>query len=178
MFTAGACDYYLLHCCLVFDYGNKDTTFFLISKFFLTFSYKMFWKWYYKSFPVRMKIITYNTVIIFCHLVEFAIFAVGDFLSLFSIAVFNIPISHRIIILLFLLQSYCFFRYFQIFLTFFIDRVQITPQSQNLFCLTHFSGRVPLVCWSWSCVLFPSIIHTYIHARTYTRARGFLDHNF
>ena len=80
----------------------------------------MFRERYYKSFPVRVEIIAYNTVITFCHLIEFAIFAVGDFFSLFSIAVFNIPISHIIIVLLFLLQSYCFFRYFQIFLTFFL----------------------------------------------------------
>ena len=64
----------------------------------------MFWKRYYQSFSVWVKIIAYNAVIIFCHLVEFAIFAVGDFFSLFSIAVFYIPISHKIIVLLFLLQ--------------------------------------------------------------------------
>ena len=79
----------------------------------------MFRERYFESFSVRVKIIAYNAIIIFCHLIEFAIFAVGDFFSLFSIAVFNIPISHIIVILLFLLQSYCFFRYFQIFLTFF-----------------------------------------------------------
>ena len=79
----------------------------------------MFWKRYYKCFPVRVEIIAYNAIIIFCHLVEVAIFAVTNFFSLFGIAVFNIPISHIIIVLLFLLQSYCFFRYFQIFLTFF-----------------------------------------------------------
>ena len=83
----------------------------------------MFRERYFESFPMRMKIITYNTVIMFCHFIEFAIFAVGDFLSLFSIAVFNIPISHKIIILLFLLQSYNLFSYLQIFLTFFVDRV-------------------------------------------------------
>ena len=79
----------------------------------------MFRERYYKSFPVRVEIIAYNAIITFCHLVEVAIFAVGDFFSLFSIAVFNIPISHIIIILLFLLQSYCFFRYFQTFFNFF-----------------------------------------------------------
>ena len=79
----------------------------------------MFRERYYESFSVRVEIIAYNAIITFCHLVEFAIFAVRDFFSLFSIAVFNIPISHRIIVLSFLLQSYCFFRYFQIFLTFF-----------------------------------------------------------
>ena len=79
----------------------------------------MFRERYYKSFSFLVKIITYNAVITFCHLVEVVIFAVRNFFSLFSIAVFNIPISHKIIVLLFLLQSYCFFRYFQIFLTFF-----------------------------------------------------------
>ena len=79
----------------------------------------MFRERYYKSFPVRVEIIAYNAIITFCHLVEVAIFAVRDFFSLFSIAVFYIPISHKIIVLLFLLQSYCFFCYFQIFLTFF-----------------------------------------------------------
>ena len=93
----------------------------------------MFWKRYYKSFSVRMEIIANNAIIVFCHLVEVAIFAVRDFFSLFSIAVFNIPISHKIIILLFLLQSYCFFSYFQIFL--------------NFFC--------------WSCVDLPTIAKIY-----------------
>ena len=69
----------------------------------------MFRERYYKSFSVWVKIIAYNAIIIFCHLVEVAIFAVRDFFSLFSIAVFNIPISHKIIILLFLLQRYNLF---------------------------------------------------------------------
>ena len=34
--------YYLLHCCLVFDYGYKVTTFFLNSKFFFNFFYTFF----------------------------------------------------------------------------------------------------------------------------------------
>ena len=120
-FVILCCLYFLFpfRCRLVFDYGYKVTTFFRIYKFFLTFLYKMFWKWYYKCFSVWVKIIAYNCIIILCHLVEVAIFAVGDFFSLFGIAVFNIPISHIIVVLLFLLQSYCFFRYFQTFFNFF-----------------------------------------------------------
>lgn len=64
----------------------------------------MFWKRYYKGFSVRMEIIANNAIIALCHLVEFAIFAVTNFFSLFCIAVFNIPILHKIIVLLFLLQ--------------------------------------------------------------------------
>ena len=45
---------------------------------------------------MRMEIITNNAIIAFCHLVEVAIFAVGDFFSLFGIAVFNVPITHII----------------------------------------------------------------------------------
>ena len=44
---------------------------------------------------MRMEIVANNTIIIFGHPIEFAIFAVGDFFSLFGIAVFNIPISHN-----------------------------------------------------------------------------------
>ena len=69
----------------------------------------MFWKRYYKSFPVRMEIITNNAIIAFCHLVEVAIFAVTNFFSLFGIAVFNIPITHKLCFLLFLMQSYNLF---------------------------------------------------------------------
>ena len=146
----------------------------------------MFRERYYESFPVRVEIITYNTVITFCHLIEFAIFAVRDFFSLFSIAVFNIPISHKIIVLLFLLQSYCFFRYFQIFLTFFLLIVCRSPTIVKLilsYSLSRWSC-VPEVCRFWSCALIFSIIHTrihtsaHIHAHTRTRARGFLDRNF
>ena len=79
----------------------------------------MFRERYYESFSVRVEIIAYNAIITFCHLVEFTIFAVCDFFSLFSIAVFNIPISHKIIILLFLLQRYNLFPYLQIFFNFF-----------------------------------------------------------
>ena len=57
----------------------------------------MFWKRYYKRFSVRVKIIAYNCIIILCHLVEVAKFAVTNFFSLFCIAVFNIPITHIII---------------------------------------------------------------------------------
>lgn len=69
----------------------------------------MFWKRYYKGLPVRMEIITNNAIIVFCHLVEVAIFAISNFFNLFSIAVFNVPISHKIIVLLFLMQMYGFF---------------------------------------------------------------------
>ena len=109
----------LLHVVWFLITTTKIRRVFYISKFFLTFLYKMFWKRYYKSFPVRVKIIAYNAVIIFCHLIEVAIFAVSNFFSLFYIAVFNIPISHIIIVLLFLLQSYNLFPYLQIFLNFF-----------------------------------------------------------
>ena len=142
----------------------------------------MFRERYYKSFPVRVKIIAYDAIIIFCHLVEVAIFAVCDFLSLFSIAVFNIPISHIIVVLLFLLQRYNLFPYLQFFFNFFLLIVCRSPYNRKIyFVLLPFpvvvcSGRVPVVCRS--CVLFPSIIHAYIHAYTYTRARGFLDSNF
>ena len=93
----------------------------------------MFRERYYKSFPVRMEIIAYDAIIIFCHLIEVAIFAIGDFFSLFSIAVFNIPILHRIIVLLFLLQSYCFFRYFQTFFNFFSFLAFRSPDNRK-FC--------------------------------------------
>ena len=69
----------------------------------------MFWKRYYKRFSVRMEIITNNAIIIFCHLVKVAIFAIGDFFSLFGIAIFNIPITHIIMFLLFLMQRYNLF---------------------------------------------------------------------
>ena len=52
---------------------------------------------YYKRFTVRMEIIAYNAIIVFCHLVEFAKFAVCNFFRFFCIAVFNIPISHIIV---------------------------------------------------------------------------------
>ena len=136
----------------------------------------MFWKRYYKCFPVRVKIITYNTVITFCHLVEVAIFAVGDFFSLFSIAVFNIPISHIIVVLLFLLQSYCFFRYFQTFFNFFhfwrLDLPTITNFVFTLSSVPLFSGSVPcpLVSWFWSCscVRWSPDNHTHAHTRART----------
>ena len=163
---------------MLFDYGCKDTTFFLIYKFFLTFLYKMFWKWYYESFSVRMKIIAYNAIIIFCHLIEFAIFAVGDFLSLFSIAVFYIPISHKIIVLLFLLQSYCFFRYFQIFLTFFYwSRADLPTIAKFILPYSLFRWScVPLVCRS--CVpevcrpCLPVVCPVSLNHTAHTRAHG------
>ena len=147
----------------------------------------MFRERYYKCFSFLVKIITYNTVIIFCHLIEFAKFAVGDFFSLFSIAVFNIPISHRIIVLLFLLQSYCFFRYFQIFLTFFYwSRVDLPTIEKFILSYSLFQWScVPEVCRSWSCAgpgrvsCFPQSYSTYIrahiHARTGIFRRQFLD---
>ena len=104
---------------MLFDYGYKDTAKNWISKFFLTFLYKMFREWYYKSLSVRMEIITNNAIIAFCHLVEVAIFAVTNFFSLFGIAVFNVPITHKLCFLLFLMQRYNLFSYLQFFLTFF-----------------------------------------------------------
>lgn len=76
-----------------------------------------------------------------------------------------------------------FFHIYKLFLTFFhFLRVDL-PTIANFVCLSPpFSGC--RVCWScagrvcWSCVLFSSIIHTHTYARTYTRARGFLDDNF
>ena len=103
--------------CLITDTKIRQKLNFQI---FLTFLYKMFREWYYKSLSVRMEIITYNFIIIFCHLVEVAIFAVGDFFSLFGIAVFYVPITHIIMFLLFVMQSYNFFLISKFFLTFFI----------------------------------------------------------
>ena len=138
----------------------------------------MFWKRYYKRFSVRVEIIAYNCIIILCHLIEVAIFAVGDFFSLFGIAIFNIPITHKIIVLLFLLQSYCFFRYLQIFFNFFSFLPFRSPNNRKF----YFSivACVPVVCWSWSCVQWSPDNHTYAHTYTHTRARarGFLDSNF
>ena len=65
----------------------------------------MFWKRYHKGFSVRMEIIANNAIIVFCHLVEVAIFAISNFFSLFGIAVFNKPTSHIVIVLLFLLAK-------------------------------------------------------------------------
>ena len=166
--------------CLLFDYGYKVTTFFLNSKFFLTFLYKMFRERYYESFSVRVEIIAYNAIITFCHLVEFAIFAVCDFFSLFSIAVFNIPISHRIIVLSFLLQSYCFFCYFQIFLTFFYwARVDLPIIAKFILSYSLFRWSCVSVVLFRSCagrvpVLVVCSISTYIHAytRAHTHAHG------
>lgn len=134
----------------------------------------MFGERYYKRFSVWMEIIANNAIVIFCHLIEFAIFAVCDFFRLFRIAVFNIPITHKIIVLLFLLQSYCFFRYFQTFFNFFhFWRVDLTTIAN--FALPVFlpfpAVRVPLVRLSWSCVLKPISIHTRIHTRIHTYAR-------
>ena len=86
--------YYLFHCCLVFDYGYKVTTFFSYLQIFFDF------------------------FILFFHC----------------------------------LQSYIYIQVFPCCL------------RSSLFLWSC----VPLVCWSWSCVLFSSIIHAY--TRTYTRA--------
>ena len=133
----------------------------------------MFWKWYYKRFSVRVKIIAYNAIVIFCHLVEFAIFAVSNFFSLFGIAVFYIPISHKIIVLLFLLQSYCFFRYFQTFFYFF-SLLPFRSANNSKFCFAYvppFSGAgVPLV----SCVpvVCPDGYLPTMHAHIYAHTRA------
>ena len=55
----------------------------------------MFSERYYESFTVRVKIIAYNAIIIFRHPVEFAIFAVSNFFSLFCIAIFYVKSSHN-----------------------------------------------------------------------------------
>ena len=136
----------------------------------------MFWERYYKRFPVRVKIIAYNCIIILCHLVEVAIFAVSDFFSLFSIAVFNIPITHIIIVLLFLLQSYNLFSYLQIFFNFFYIFFHCLKSDIYM--------RVCPCCWCsslfrWSCsvgacsplLCCPAIIRTRIHAHTRAYAR-------
>ena len=142
----------------------------------------MFWKRYYKRFSVRVKVIAYNAIVKLCHLVEFAILFVSNFFSLFSIAVFNIPISHIIVFLLFLMQSYNLFSYLQIFFNFFSFLAFRSPNNHK-FCFAYvppFSGGgVPLVCWPWSCVLINicplSYTRAYIHARTIIFRRQFLD---
>lgn len=170
-------------CCLFFDYGYKVTTFFLNSKFFLTFLYEMFWKRYYKCFSVWVEIVANNAIIIFCHLIEVAIFAISDFFSLLGIAVFNIPISHKLLFLLFLLQSYCFFRYLQFFLTFFhYWRLDLPLIANFVFpCSSIFRWScVPVVCLSCAgrvpvvCLIFLNHTRTYIRAytRIHTRAHG------
>lgn len=76
----------------------------------------MFWKRYYKGFPVWMEIIANNAIIVFCHLVEVAIFAISNFFSLFSIAIFNIPITHKIV---FFVVSFAKLQPFFVFTIFF-----------------------------------------------------------
>ena len=111
----------------------------------------MFWKRYYKRFSVRMEIIANDAIIVFRHLIEVAIFAVRNFFSLFGIAIFNIPISHIIIVLLFLLQSYNLFSYFQTFFNFFSLLVCKSPNNSK-FCFpalpesSLFRWCVPAVC--------------------------------
>ena len=135
----------------------------------------MFGERYCKRFPVWVKIIAYNGIIIFCHLVEVAIFAVTNFFSLFSIAVFNIPITHKIIVLLFLLQSYCFFRYFQTFFNFFsflrVDLPTIANFVLPVFLPFPLVSCVSVVCWS--CVLM--VICPHIYTRIYTRIHAHED---
>ena len=55
---------------------------------------------YNKRFSVRVEIVANNAIVIFCHLVKVAIFAVSDFFSLFSIAKFNVPLYHKIVFLI------------------------------------------------------------------------------
>ena len=136
----------------------------------------MFWKRYYKRFPVRMEIIANNAIIVFRHLIEVAIFAVRNFFSLFGIAIFNIPISHIIIVLLFLLQSYNLFSYFQTFFNFFSLLVCKSPNNSK-FCFPAlpvsalFRRCVPVV----SCV--PAVCRVrrspdnHTHANTYAHTR-------
>ena len=135
----------------------------------------MFWEGYFKCFSVLVKIIAYNAIVIFCHLIEFAIFSISDFFSLFSIAVFNIPISHIIVVLLFLLQSYCFFRYFQTFFNFFhFFRLDLPIIANFVFMLCRCSS---LFRWCsvgvLSCVLMTIYTQSYTRAyiRAYIRAR-------
>ena len=130
---------------------------------------------YYKRFSVRMEIIANNAIIILCHPVKVAIFAISNFFSLFGIAIFNIPITHIIIVLLFLMQSYCFFRYFQIFLTFFLLIVCRSPHNRKIyfmflsFPVVVCSVGVLVLCRLWSCVRWSPDNHT--HAHTYARTR-------
>ena len=140
----------------------------------------MFWKRYHQSFPVRMEIIANNAIVVFCHLVEVAIFTVTNFFSLFGIAIFNIPITHIIMFLLFLMQRYNLFPYLQIFFNFFhFWRLDLSIITNFVFmpvvlCSSLFRWCVPVV-FRWcagrgrvSWCLFSSIIHT----RTHTRAHG------
>ena len=109
----------------------------------------MLWKRYCKRFSVWVEIIAYNGIIIFCHLVKVAIFAVGDFFSLFRIAIFNVPLSHKIIVLLFLMQRYCFFRYFQTFFNFFSFLACRSPNNRKFcFYASPVSLSFPVVCSS------------------------------
>ena len=133
---------------------------------------------------MRVKIIAYDAIIIFCHLIEVAIFAISNFFSLFGIAIFNIPISHIIVFLLFLMQSYCFFRYLQTFFNFFSFFAFRSPKNHK-FCLYALPESslflwscVPLVCRSRSCPVSLNHTHAHTYARIYVRARGFLDSNF
>ena len=136
----------------------------------------MFWEWYCERFSVWVKIIAYDAIIIFCHPIKVAIFAVSNFFSLFWIAVFNIPSSHKIIVLLFLMQSYCFFRYFQTFFNFFLFWRLDLPTIANfvfmpvVLCSSLFrwcvSSGVFFSCRSWS----PDN-HKYAHIYARTRTR-------
>ena len=78
----------------------------------------MFRERYYKRFPVRMKVIAYNAIIILCHPVKVAIFAIRNFFSLFGIAIFNIPISHNCFFCCFFCKVTAFFVIYKLFLTF------------------------------------------------------------
>ena len=128
-----------------------------------------------------MEIIANNAIIVFRHLVKFAIFAVTNFFSLFGIAVFNVPISHIIVFFVVSDAKLLLFSLFPNFsLLFFNICAWISRQSQILFacfaCVPPFSGGVPcpVLCWSWSCVSRSPDNHTHARAyiRAYTRAHG------
>ena len=122
-----------------------------------------------------MEIITYNFIIIFCHLVEVAIFAVGDFFSLFGIAVFNLPITHKLCFLLFLMQRYNLFSYLQIFFNFFYCLLVDLSTKTNLFYAFPCSSLFRRWCSvSGACVFFSCLSwcpDDYTHAHTYARTR-------
>ena len=129
-----------------------------------------------------MKVVAYNAIIMLCHLVEVAIFAISDFLSLFSLAIFNIPISHNCCFVV-SFAKLLLFSLFPIFFNIFL-LIACGSHGNSKFCFAcvpPFSGagvsavRVPVVvvCPDDYCYTYA---HT--HARAYTRARGFLDSNF
>ena len=147
----------------------------------------MFCERYYKRFPVRVKIIAYNAIIIFCHLVEFAIFAVCNFFRLFSIAIFNIPISHNCLVFDYAYKVTTFFRKYKFFLIFFVlwcGSWYGSTDIGNFFCMLVFLPFPVVFRVRWCvfslCRLWSPDNHTHAHtyARTHIRARGFLDYKF